>query len=157
MSDLDYWQAVGGQAGFEVEAAQAAALTAGDVELWNTLDPQSVALVAELAASGRRLALLSNAPVAHGAAFRSREWAAPFKHFVISGDLGVAKPDAAIWQALLERLDAPAREVLFLDDRAVNVEAAREAGIQAFVWTGADDARRHMAEFDKQFTATTEF
>jgi putative hydrolase of the HAD superfamily len=154
MSGLDYWQAVGGHAGFEVGQAEAEALTAGDVELWNTLDPRSLELVAELAARGRRLALLSNAPIAHGVAFRTREWAAPFEHFVISGELGAAKPDAAIWQALLEQLGAPAEEVLFLDDRSVNVEAAREAGIQAYVWTGAEDARRHITEFDAEFTAS---
>ena len=70
---------------------------------------------------------------------------------MISGELGIAKPDPAIWQALLDRLRAPAGEVLFLDDRDVNVAAAREAGIRAFLWTGADDARRHIAEFDKEF------
>jgi putative hydrolase of the HAD superfamily len=150
MAELDYWQAVGAAAGIEIGPAEAEALSAVDLELWNSLDPRSVELVADLAADGRRLALLSNAPVSHGAAFRNREWAAPFRHFVISGDLGIAKPDAAIWQALVVRLGAAAGEVLFLDDREVNVAAAREAGIKAFVWTGADDARRHIAEFDKE-------
>lgn len=154
-AELDYWQAVGAQAGIEVGPAETEALTAADVELWNTLDPRSVELVAELAAGGRQLALLSNAPVAHGTAFRTREWAAPFEHFVISGELGVAKPDAAIWRTLVERLGAPAREVLFLDDREANVTAAREAGIRAFVWTGAGDARKHIAEFDGEFCGAT--
>lgn len=150
MADLDYWQAVGAAAGVGIGPAEAEALSAADVELWNSLDPRSVELVAELAAGGRRLALLSNAPVGHGAAFRTREWAAPFQHFVISGELGIAKPDAAIWQALVARLGTSAGEVLFLDDREANVAAAREAGIKAFVWTGADDARRHIAEFDEE-------
>lgn len=153
LAELDYWQAVAAAAGFEVGPAEAEALTAADIELWNTLDPRSVELVADLGAAGRRLALLSNAPTGHGAAFRTREWAAPFEHFVISGELGIAKPDPAIWQALLDRLRAPAGEVLFLDDREVNVAAAREAGIRAFLWTGADDARRHIAEFDEEFQA----
>lgn len=157
MAELDYWQAAGAMAGIDVGPAEAAALTAADIELWNTLDPQSVELVAELGAAGRRLALLSNAPIAHGAAFRTREWAAPFEHFVISGELGTAKPDPAIWQALLDQLRAPAGDVLFLDDRAVNVAAAREAGIRAFLWSGADDARRHIAEFDEEFQSATGF
>lgn len=155
MPALDYWQAVGGPAGIEIGPAEAEALTAADVELWNTLDPSSVALVADLAAAGRQLALLSNAPISHGAAFRTREWAAPFEHFVISGELGVAKPDPAIWRALLDRLSAPAGDVLFLDDREVNVAAAREAGIRAFVWSGAEDARRHIQEFDAEFHSPT--
>jgi hypothetical protein len=36
-------------------------------------------------------------------------------------------------------------------------EFARLAGIRAFVWTGAEDARRYIAEFDREFPATTEF
>lgn len=155
LAQLDYWQGVGAAAGIDVGPAEAEALTAADVELWNTLDPRSVELVADLGAAGRRLALLSNAPIAHGAAFRTREWASPFEHFVISGELGIAKPDPAIWQALLDRLRAPAGEVLFLDDRDVNVAAAQEAGIRAFLWSGADDARRHIAEFDEEFQAAT--
>jgi len=157
MAELDYWQAVGAEAGVEIGPAEAGTLSAADVELWNTLDPQSVELVAELAADGRRLALLSNAPVTHGVAFRTREWAAPFEHFVISGELGIAKPDPAIWQALVDRLGGPAGEVLFLDDRAENVAAGREAGIRAFLWTGADDARRYIAEFDAEFPKVTGF
>ena len=155
MAALDYWQAVGAQGGVEIGPAEIETLTAADVELWNTLDPRSVELLAELAADGRRLTLLSNAPIAHGAAFRTREWAAPFEHFVISGELGVAKPDPAIWRALLDRLGAPGGEVLFLDDREDNVTAARAAGIRAFVWTGADDARRHIREFDREFHSAT--
>lgn len=157
LAELDYWHAVGTAAGIDVGPAEAAALTAADVELWNTLDPRSVELVAELGAAGRRLALLSNAPIGHGTAFRTREWAAPFEHFVISGELGLAKPDPAIWRALLDRLRAPAGDVLFLDDREVNVAAAREAGIRAFLWTGADDARRHIAEFNGEFPSATGF
>jgi putative hydrolase of the HAD superfamily len=157
LAELDYWQAVGAAAGIDLGSTEAAALTSADIELWNTLDPASVELVADLGAAGRRLALLSNAPIGHGAAFRTREWAAPFEHFVISGELGIAKPDPAIWQALLDRLRAPAGEVLFLDDREVNVAAAREAGIRAHVWTDADDARRHIAEFDGEFRSAAGF
>lgn len=151
MAELDYWCAVGERAGVAVGPAEAAALTEADVELWNTLDPDSVALLASLAADGRRLALVSNAPIAHGTAFRTREWAAPFQHFLISGELGAAKPDPEIWRALLDRLGAPAEEVLFLDDREENVLAAKTAGIRAFLWTGADDARRNIEEFDREF------
>lgn len=76
---------------------------------------------------------------------------------MISGELGIAKPDPAIWRALLDGLGAPPGEVLFLDDRAENVAAARQAGIRAFVGTGAEDARRYIAEFDREFPATAEF
>ncbi len=51
-----------------------------------------------------------------------------------SCDLGVAKPRAAYFEAILDDLGLAAEEVLFVDDTAGNVEAAREIGLRAEVW-----------------------
>ncbi|UNK58227.1 HAD-IA family hydrolase [Pseudoxanthomonas daejeonensis] len=48
-----------------------------------------------------------------------------------SGALGVRKPDAAIFARALEHFDVPAAHVLFVDDKFVNVQGARAAGLQA--------------------------
>jgi len=51
-----------------------------------------------------------------------------FGHFdgvVVSGEEGVIKPDAAIYQTLLDRYDLTAEECVFIDDRKENVEAAK--------------------------------
>jgi putative hydrolase of the HAD superfamily len=50
---------------------------------------------------------------------------------LISYDLGFAKPDPAYFTAALSRIDVPADECLFVDDRADNVEAARGVGMHA--------------------------
>ena len=42
----------------------------------------------------------------------------------LSFELGLVKPDAAIFDAVAARLPVPRHRVLFLDDNAVNVEAA---------------------------------
>jgi putative hydrolase of the HAD superfamily len=51
-----------------------------------------------------------------------------------SYELGLAKPDPAYFTAILERLGHQARDVLFVDDSARNVEAAREVGLAAELW-----------------------
>ncbi len=61
-----------------------------------------------------------------------------------SHHLGLRKPDAAIYAATLERLLVDASDVLFFDDAAANVEAARAAGIRAVVVDGPDAVRRHL-------------
>jgi 2-haloacid dehalogenase len=55
---------------------------------------------------------------------------------VVSGFEGIAKPDREIYELLLRRfgLDAPA--TLFIDDSAVNVAAAADAGLEAMVYRG---------------------
>lgn len=150
-SDLDYWQAIGARLGVTVDRERAAALTQADIAGWLDIDDDTIALLDDLshADSGCDLALLSNAPSTHGQAFARQPWAAYFRHLVISGDLRCAKPDPQIWQALVERLQEPddglrRDEVFFLDDKQVNVDGARTAGLKAERWTGAGAARGHL-------------
>lgn len=147
-TDLEYWQAVGQRAGADVDRLLAAALSEADAAGWLETDPAALALIAELDRSGASLCLLSNAPSTHGEVFRRQAWARHFDRIMISGDLGgIAKPDPAIWAALTAMLEAPPSECLFLDDRQVNVAGARAAGLHAELWTGAADARAHLAKY----------
>jgi putative hydrolase of the HAD superfamily len=45
--------------------------------------------------------------------------------------LGVMKPNGAYFSAMLREIRIPAAHVLFLDDHQVNVDSARESGLQA--------------------------
>lgn len=51
-----------------------------------------------------------------------------------SCELGVAKPDAAYFSTVLDRLGVPAGEVLFVDDSVANVDGARGVGLLAEHW-----------------------
>lgn len=48
----------------------------------------------------------------------------------ISGDLGVRKPDAGIYRHMLSDLGVTPSQVLFVDDRTRNLDAAAQLGIQ---------------------------
>lgn len=50
---------------------------------------------------------------------------------IISGDVGVRKPDREIYDVLVEACGHRAEDLLFVDDREKNVLAAREAGIKS--------------------------
>ena len=54
--------------------------------------------------------------------------------------LGVAKPEVDFFHRVLDELELPGPSVLFLDDRADNVEAAGRAGLAAQVYTGESGA-----------------
>jgi putative hydrolase of the HAD superfamily len=144
-TDLRYWQAVGDRIGVPVDEALAARLTAVDLSGWSGTRPDAVALLADLAANGVPLALLSNAPRSHARGFRAQPWAAHFRHLLFSGELGVAKPDPEIWDILTERLDAKPGDCLFLDDRQENVDSARLAGLCAEQWSGTAAGRGRLA------------
>jgi len=69
-----------------------------------------------------------------------------FDYRFLSFDLGQVKPDAAIFQAVADRLPVDRRRILFLDDNALNTEAARSFGFLAERVSGPSDARQALVD-----------
>jgi putative hydrolase of the HAD superfamily len=133
-----YWSAVAGRDVSDDEAAQ---LDAVDLGGWARTDQEMLELVEEQRAAGVRLALLSNAPHVQADAFDKVAWTVGFERVFVSARLGMVKPDPAIFEHVLQELDAKPEDVTFVDDRAANVEAAAALGIRALLFTGVDDLR----------------
>jgi len=62
----------------------------------------------------------------------------PFDFVFSSSDFGVAKPNPAIFEKLLERIGAKANQCVFFDDAIANVEAAQDVGVHAFLFEDLD-------------------
>ncbi|MCF2859517.1 HAD family phosphatase [Pseudoalteromonas sp. SMS1] len=54
-----------------------------------------------------------------------------FEGVIVSADLGVLKPDPAIYDALLTQFSLKANETIFIDDMPHNVAGAKAMGIEA--------------------------
>lgn len=142
-----YWSAIAATVGAPQPDDEAiAALTDLDIDGWLGTDAGTIALIEELHDAGIELAVLSNAPASMGAAIRRQPWARFFRHYVISGEIGLVKPDLAIYRALLDELRAPAERVFFTDDRPENIAGAQAAGIRALQFTGADAVRAALRD-----------
>ena len=63
---------------------------------------------------------------------------------VVSGDVRLLKPDAAIFNCLLEKYGLKAEESVFIDDNAENVAGARAAGLSAVRFTDAESLREQL-------------
>ncbi|MFY8106979.1 MAG: HAD family hydrolase [Elstera sp.] len=63
-----------------------------------------------------------------------------FQHIVLSGEVKMVKPDPAIFHHLFAAIARKPEEIVFLDDNAANVAAARALGIETIHWVGAADA-----------------
>ncbi|WP_341229899.1 HAD family phosphatase [Nocardioides salarius] len=63
---------------------------------------------------------------------------------VVSGTEGLAKPDPRVYELLVARTGRPLADLVFVDDRADNVEAARALGMAGLVFTGADALRADL-------------
>ena len=146
-SDAEYWSLIGSSLGLSFDDDAVRELTAMDNAGW--LDEpvaDTVALIDDLDSMGVPLALLSNAPVTFARLAEKVPWTKHFRHLVFSGDLGCAKPDAAIWRHVESVVGSS--DLIFYDDRLTNVEGGLIAGWDARLWTSAAAARLELrAEF----------
>jgi putative hydrolase of the HAD superfamily len=69
-----------------------------------------------------------------------------FAYRFLSFELGLVKPDTEIFDTVAGQLPAPRGRVIFLDDNAVNVEAAMAVGFEARHVRGVDGARAALVE-----------
>ncbi len=83
-----------------------------------------------------KIGLLSNAPDRLDT-WLEENWGIKeiFDAVVYSAQVGMAKPDPAIFRLILDRLHVPPSEALFIDDYPRNVDAALELGMQAIRFT----------------------
>jgi FMN phosphatase YigB (HAD superfamily) len=76
---------------------------------------------------GIRTALLSNASGASNEV--KNTMFGYFDALVFSGEVGVAKPDPAVYLLAADRLGLPAARCAFVDDSATNIRGAVQAGM----------------------------
>lgn len=116
-----------------------AALHAAGSDIFEEL-PDSVALVRRLAAAGNRMGILSNTNPLDWA-FTNRQFPflrECFPHSALSFEARAMKPDPAIFDYAVRRAAAAPSEVFFTDDREENVAGALAAGLDAVLFTSAD-------------------
>ena len=106
----------------------------------------TVAVLDELRQTGVRLFALSNWSAETFPVARPRypflEW---FEGIVISGEVGITKPDERVYRHLLDRFGLDAASTVFIDDSAANVRAAQEVGMIALRFEGGDALRSALA------------
>lgn len=119
---------------------------------WHEMVPHayedSVAIMEALIAEGRDVTMLTN--------FASDTFREAQKRFAfltkprgvtVSGDVGLIKPDIAIYETHTRSFSLEPAATIFIDDAPANVEGARAAGWNAVLFTGADKLRSDLAEY----------
>lgn len=142
LTGLAFWQKLGADAGLRLGPAEIEELSLWDARMWTTQNPAMVAWQQRLKERGLLTAILSNmGDSVHANIMREFAWLAGFDVLVWSYELRIAKPDPAIYRFLLEKLGTRPDETLFLDDKPVNIEAARAAGMKGLVFSTVEQLR----------------
>jgi putative hydrolase of the HAD superfamily len=145
LTGIAYWQKLLREAGLPTERESVEELNRWDARLWTVQNPVMLAWQLELKRRGLLTAILSNIGDAVLASVeREFDWIHRFDVRVWSYQLGVAKPDPAIYRHTLAELGVQPEETLFIDDKRVNIEAARALGIQAIEFSSVERLRADL-------------
>jgi putative hydrolase of the HAD superfamily len=98
-------------------------------------------------AETRRIALVSNTSEPH---WKSAERFLPFSSkldpVIVSYDVDSMKPEPAFYNALLTQSKVAPQNILFVDDLAVNIEAAEQAGMVGHQFVSQSGLKEKLAE-----------
>jgi epoxide hydrolase-like predicted phosphatase len=124
--------------GSNVEASGLVGRMFADLAIY---EDSMTSLVTRARAAGIRTALLSNS---WGNEYDRRDWRQMFDAVVISGEVGMRKPEAGIFELVLDRIGLPAGECVFIDDMAHNIVAAEQAGLIGIVHRTFDETAAQL-------------
>ena len=103
--------------------------------------PAMAALVLRAKHAGLRTGLLSNS---WGNEYPREGWDQMFDAVVISGEVGMRKPEPEIFAHVLELLGVRAEETVFVDDLKPNISAAEELGLVCVHHTAYDETATEL-------------
>jgi epoxide hydrolase-like predicted phosphatase len=108
-------------------------------------DADMLGAVAAARAAGVRTGLISNSWGA-GEVYERERLDGLFDVVLISGEIGLRKPDPAIYRLAAEQIGLPPERLVFVDDLPANLKAARAMGI---VTVRHRDAASTIAELER--------
>jgi putative hydrolase of the HAD superfamily len=146
LSITDYWHAIARHAGVDFSKSRIQQLWIADYRSWLSINPNTYEVLLALRDGGTRMALLSNAGRDFGSYFRHGPLGDLLERVFVSAEMGRLKPEPAIYREVLDELGIKATEMIFIDNKAVNIDGAAQLGIEGHVFTTADLLRAFLVE-----------
>ncbi len=107
--------------------------------------PETIVLARRLKQAGYPLYVLSNFSAEKFALTRPlHPFVSIFDDLIISGEIGLLKPEPAIFQYTLSRIHRTAEECIFIDDHLPNVESAQRLGFTALPYRSPQKLERDL-------------
>lgn len=119
---------------------------------WHEMVPHayddSVAIMESLIDQGHDVTMLTNfASDTYREAQERFAFLAKPRGVTVSGDIGLIKPDVAIYDTHARSFGLDPASTIFIDDTQINVDGAKAAGWHAVQFTGAAKLRADLASF----------
>jgi putative hydrolase of the HAD superfamily len=147
LDDGGYWRRLFARAGRKFDEELTERLVEIDHGSWAHINNRMVDWIRRLGAAGVKTAILSNMPVSFYQRVLARySWIGLLNVVVISGKLGLVKPEPEIFHATLSELGTDPDETLFIDDLEPNVTGARRVGLEVIRFSDEETLDRIVSE-----------
>lgn len=122
--------------------------SAGWQAIFVALRPEVISVMQQLRDKGHRVVVLSNTNRLHTEYWPEQypQVAAAADKIYLSQEMGMRKPDAEIYQKLLESEGFCAEQAVFFDDNADNIKGAQALGITSILVTGKETVPDYFAK-----------
>ena len=141
-----YWQTVARDTGVRFTAKQIEQLTEQDAIMWMNLNPAMLAWIPRIKQAGFRLGILSNMGDGVLDYLRPRfSWLSQFDWLTWSCELGVVKPDPAIYLHTVKKLNVSPDRALFIDNLQKNIDGAEAVGLHAALFENVEQLQADLA------------
>ncbi len=112
------------------------------------LRPEVIAIMHKLREQGHRVVVLSNTNRLHTTFWPDEypEIKAAADKIYLSQEMGMRKPEARIYQAVLQAEGFSAADAVFFDDNGDNIEGANQLGITSILVTGKETIPDYFAK-----------
>lgn len=110
--------------------------------------PDVIDIMHKLREQGHRVVILSNTNRLHTTFWPDEypEVKAAVDHIYLSQEMGMRKPEARIYQAVLQAEGFTASDAVFFDDNADNIEGASQCGMTSILVTGKETIPNYFAK-----------
>jgi putative hydrolase of the HAD superfamily len=141
LTAAEYWRRVG-----LTEETRLDAVLAADADCWARPNLPVADWLPRLRKAGFATGLLSNVPREQWErlAVVYEPWLSHCDCLTLSFEVGCAKPEETIYRHCIDCFGVEPRDVLFVDDRPENVEAAAMVGLEAIHYDGIDPLRADL-------------
>lgn len=113
--------------------------------MWMNLNPAMLSWLPKIKQAGFRLGILSNMPGGVLRYMRPRfPWLDQFDHLTWSCDVGLVKPDPAIYLHTVKKLKVAPGQALFIDNLEKNTAGAEAVGLEAALFQNVEQLQRDL-------------
>jgi putative hydrolase of the HAD superfamily len=140
-----YWQTIARENNVSFTPGQMEQLTEQDARMWMNLNPAMLSWLPRIKQAGFRLGILSNMPAGVLRYMLPRfPWLQQLDHLTWSCDVGLTKPDPAIYLHTVKKLKVAPERALFIDNLEKNTAGAEAVGLQAALFQNVEQLQSEL-------------